>query len=136
MEIKVEGDPRNVVHENLVLISGESPDKAYEKALEIGKRSETSYQNPSGALVQIIFRGLADLDEMYEDLEDGAELKFRYRVDVPDHVVSSMIRPKERLRAFLPPQRAQGPDYASADVVAEVERQLGIGRPGDPEQPA
>jgi len=54
---------------------------------------------------------------------------FRYRVGVLPEEVNSLVRPKDRLRVFLPPQRAEGPDYASAEVVSEVERQFGIKRP-------
>jgi len=56
-EITVEDDPRNVVHQNLVLIRAVSADEAYEKARKIGKDGETSYDNPSGKAVRIRFRG-------------------------------------------------------------------------------
>ena len=35
-QITVEGDPRSVVHTNLVFVRADSPEEAYEKALELG----------------------------------------------------------------------------------------------------
>lgn len=129
MEITVAEDPRNVVHQNFVLISANSAGAAYDKASTIGTNGETSYLNPDGKLVQIRFRGIADLDAIYEDLEDGAEVMFRYRVGVSSEELRSSIPGRERLRAFLPPKRAQGPDYASAEVIGDAKRLFGADRP-------
>ncbi len=51
MEIRVEGDPRNGVHRNLVLIRAVLPEDAYKKALAVGKEGEITYTNPSGKAV-------------------------------------------------------------------------------------
>lgn len=129
MKIVVEDDPRNVVHQNVVLVRAATPDEAYEKALHFGKNGETSYENPDGKSVQISFEGLSDLDLIDEELEDGAELTFHYKVNVSEEQLRSIVRPRDRLRAFLPPMRAEGPDYSSRDVLALVGRKLG-GRSG------
>ena len=129
MKITVAEDPRNVVHQNLVLVRASAPDEAYEKALEFGKAAETSYDNPAGKAVEIKFEGLSDLVEIDEDLEDGAETAFRYKVDVPDDQLQALVLSRDRLPAFLPPRRAEGPDYASGEIAAEVERRFGIRRP-------
>src|SRR5437762_11462660 len=42
-EITVQGDARNVVHKNLVLVRADSPGEAYEKAQLLGKQAEASY---------------------------------------------------------------------------------------------
>jgi hypothetical protein len=76
-EITVGGDPRNVVHRNLVLIRADSPDEAYTKALEVGGQHEGSYTNPDGRLVSTSFRGLSHLDVVHDGLEHGAELMYR-----------------------------------------------------------
>lgn len=131
MKITVAGDPRNVVHQNLVLVRASSSDEAYEKALQFGKNGEVSYDNPAGKAVQIRFEGISDLTEIYEDLEDGAELGFRYKVDMSEEQIRSLVLPRDCLPAFLPPARAEGPDYASEEVIAEVERRFGIKRPGN-----
>ena len=39
-EITVEDDPHNVVHTNLVLIRADSPEEAYQKAMELGLAGE------------------------------------------------------------------------------------------------
>jgi len=125
MKIVVADDPRNVVHQNLVLVRADAPEEAYEKALHFGKGSETSYENPEGKLVQITFEGLSDLDLILEELEDGAELTFHYKINVSEEQLRSIVQPKDRLRAFLPPKRAEGPDYASREILALVERKSG-----------
>ena len=129
MKIKVADDPRNVVHQNLTLICATSPDEAYRKAIKLGEDGETSYDNPDGKAVRISFEGLSDLVPLYEELGDGAELMFRYKVGMSEEEIKSLVLPRDRLPAFLPPKRAEAPDYASGEVVTEVERRFGIKRP-------
>ena len=74
LQIAVEGDPRFVVHTNMVLVRADSPDDAYIKATELGITQESSYQNPADKLVTFTFRGLRDLNAIHEELEHGAEL--------------------------------------------------------------
>ena len=133
MKIIVADDPRNVVHQNLVLVRADAPEEAYEKALHFGKSSETSYENPNGKTVQITFEGLSDLvDVIDEELEDGTELMFHYKVSVSEEQLRSIVLSKDRLHAFLPPTRAEGPEYASREVLDLVERELkGSAGPGD-----
>ena len=57
-EIRVEGDARNVVHRNLVLVGADSPEEAYQRALDIGSEHEATYDNLEGKKVTIAFRGL------------------------------------------------------------------------------
>ena len=129
MEITVTGDHRNVVHRNHVLVSANSNEGAYSKARSIGEGEETAYKNPAGEDVRITFIGIADLDEIDDELGDGAEVLFHYQVDVPKAELVSMIPEKARLRAFAPRSKAVGPDYASAEVVDLVQRETGIKRP-------
>jgi hypothetical protein len=129
MEITVTGDSRNVIHRNHVLISASSNEEAYSKATLLGDRGATSYKNPAGEDVRIRFAGVADLDEILDPLEDGAEVLFRYAVDVPKQDLESLIPEKERLRAFAPRTGAAGPDYASAEIVDLVRTETGSERP-------
>lgn len=115
----------------MVLIQAISADEAYNKAVSLGEAGETSYDNPSGKPVTIKFRGISHLDEIYEELEDGAELTFHYTVDVPEAKLQPLLLSRDCLPAFLPPKRANGPDYASGEIVLEVERKFGIKRPSD-----
>lgn len=128
MKITVAEDPRNIVHQNLVLVRADSPDEAYEKALKFGKDAETSYDNPDGKAVRIMFEGLSGLDEIDEDIEDGAEIGFRYQVGLPDKQIKSLVRPRNRLPVFGPRKGAEGPDYSSGEIIALLERDYGIRR--------
>ena len=119
MEITVSGARSNVVHRNLVLISASSPEEAYIKAAENGRSAETEYKNLKDQLVQIRFRGIAQLDVLYEPLADGSELNFEERLAVTEPEIQAMIPPKERLNIFTPPTPGldKDPDYRSAAVI-------------------
>ncbi|MGC2417060.1 MAG: DUF4288 domain-containing protein [Candidatus Acidiferrales bacterium] len=130
MEITVSGAARNVVHRNLTLVRARSADEAHEKAVGFGYKAETTYDNPAGQQVLIAFRGLGSLEEMYEPLEDGAELTFEEFVSVPREEIESWIPPKEKLSAFGPPKpgREHDPDYRSAELMRKAVEQLGRSR--------
>jgi hypothetical protein len=119
MEITVHGASANVVHRNLTLIHAKSPEEAYEKAQQVGNTSETSYNNPKGQIVEISFRGIAKLDVIYEQLEDGAELAFEELIGVSSQDIQRMIPPKDRLDVFVAPTpgKVRNPDYRSQAVV-------------------
>ena len=121
-EITVEGDSRSVVHKNYILIRGESPEDAYEKAQELGKRSDVSYDNPGGRLVQIKFRGLSQLNVIHDELEHGAELLYEELLGLSEEQVEALVRPKEDLGVFQPTSPRAGPDYSSRQVLEEARR--------------
>ncbi len=122
-EIKVDGDSRNVVHRNFVLISAASPEDAYTKALEFGNSAETSYDNPEGKQVSIRFRGLGDLNVVHERLEDGAELMYSEELDVSEDELTRQVRAKSDLTVFQSDVQApKRPDFRSEEVVSEVEK--------------
>jgi hypothetical protein len=110
-EMKIEGDPRNVVHINQFLVRADSPDEAYEKALEIGKESEISYENTEGKRVVCSFRGLQDLQVIWDELEHGAELTYEEEVNVSAKKIKRMVRKKEELGVFLPSELPDHPNY-------------------------
>lgn len=122
-EIAVGGDSRNVVHRNIVLVRADSPEEAYEKALELGKQYESSYQNPAGSLVQTRFRGLGGLDVIHDRLEHGAELLYQEDVAVSQEQIQKWICPKGRLSLFGAQQASDlRPDYGSKEIVDEVNK--------------
>lgn len=121
-EIRVEGDSRNVVHKNYVLVRAASPENAYERAQELGKNSESSYDNPEGKLVQIRFRGLSQLNVVYDDLDHGAEIYYEELCNLSEEQLNALVRSKEDLAVFQPVLRSTGPDYSSRDVVEEAKR--------------
>lgn len=99
-EITIEDESDNIVHINLVLVRADSPDEAYQKALELGKESEISYFNTDGKSVRIIFRGLRDLNVIHEELEHGAELLYEEKIGLSDVEIRTLIRPKEVFNVF------------------------------------
>ena len=127
-ELTVADDPRNVVWRNLTLVHANSPDDAYEQALQLGRLGDTEYMNSAGKLVTIRFRGLAFLDVIHDSLEHGAELMFRSDVGVSPHDLRKLLRSKEELELFLPISSAHGPDIAAGEIVQEIEERFGIKR--------
>lgn len=130
VEIEVEGDPRKVVHGNLLLIAAPSPERAYEKAIEFGARENAVYPNPAGREVRSRFLGLADLDYLYEEPGDGAEVAFWERVGPSAAEIAGLLKTKSDLHAFLPPRPSPGPDYSSREVMEAARRLTGTGGPG------
>jgi Domain of unknown function (DUF4288) len=128
-EIQVEDDSRNVVLRNLTLIRADSPEEAYEKALRFGHEGETEYDNPEAKRVRIKFRGISHLDVIHDKLEDGAELSFCSQQGVSQEQIAGMLCPKEKLEVFREIEKLDGPDFASAEVIQEVEDRFGISRP-------
>jgi hypothetical protein len=126
MEITVHGSASNVVHRNLVLIRANSPEEAFQKALHFGQGDETEYTNPKDQLVEIKFRGISKLDFVYEPIKDGAELCFEEQQGVSEDEIQNLIRPKEGLEAFTPPNpgKEREPDYRSKSVMEEAVRMI------------
>lgn len=111
LEHRIEGESQNVVHVNTHLVEAGSPEKAYEKALALGRRSEHKYENTDGRQVRVVFRGLRELNVIHEELEDGAELMYTEDVGVSEEKLREWDRPKERLAVFAPIEEKHGPNY-------------------------
>jgi hypothetical protein len=118
-EIRVEGDLRNVIHRNLLLINAHSPDEAYARAVGLGKEGETEYENPAGKNVVIKFRGLAALSVIHDKLEHGAELRYSEDIGVSETKIAELVRAKEQLSVFRDIEASNGPDYACKEIVDE-----------------
>lgn len=119
-QITVEGDPRNVVHTNLVLVRADSPEEAYHKAAELGAAGEASYENPDGKRVSIRFRGLHDLNVIHDELEHGAEIIFSEDLSMDEAAIRKWVPAKEALGVFRPITRSRGPDYSSGEVMNDL----------------
>jgi Domain of unknown function (DUF4288) len=128
-EITVEGDSRNVVHTNLVLVRADSPEEAYQKATELGAEGEQSYENIDGQHVTFCFRGLRELQVIHDELEHGAELSYREDIGVEESTIRKWVADKEELGVFRPTRPSTGPDYGSGDVIEEMYRQFPHLRP-------
>jgi hypothetical protein len=121
-EITVEGDPRNVVHTNFLLIRADSPEEAYDKAFVLGKDDEDNYQNPSGKTVRVRFCGLSGLNVVHGDLEHGTELLYEENIGIPTEKVEEKILSKDQLAVFRSFGPRKVPDYSSAEVVDAASR--------------
>lgn len=128
-EITVEGSS-NVVHTNTVLIRADSPEEAYERAVEVGTSGELSYENLDGKSVTIRFRGLYDLNVIHYELEHGAELTYFEEVNLDESAIEKLVTPKEELGVFRPITPSTGPDYRSRDVMERIYEQSPHLRPG------
>jgi Domain of unknown function (DUF4288) len=124
-EITVEDDPRNIVHTNLMLVRADSPDEAYQGALELGKQSEMSYENPDGKSVVCTFRGIRDMNVIHDDLEHGAELNYEEKVGLSNDDIERMLTPRERLTIFRPDDDSPKPNFIAKDIAEELERRFG-----------
>lgn len=132
VEITVEGEPQNVVHINYLLVQAQSPAQAYESALRMGSQHETTYLNSDEKVVKIAFRGLRELNVVYDSLEDGAEIMYEEILGVSVEGVAALVRPKDRLAVFMPIERKTGPNYASEDIQREARALIKRGAP-DPD---
>ena len=130
-EITVEDDPRNVVHTSTRLIRADSPEEAYDKALLLGSEEEVTYENTHGKRVTITFRGLTDLNVIYEELEDGAELAFDEEVGVAEEEIERMITEKNDLTVFRNGEPPEGPDYIDREIAEELDESFGRGADRD-----
>ena len=119
-EITVEGDPRNVVHTNCVLIHADSPEEAYEKALVLGKESETSYENIDRKSVTFRFRGLRDLNVIHDELKHGCELSYSEEIGMSEAEIEKWISSKEELGVFAPIRPSRGPDYGDGAITKDL----------------
>lgn len=136
-EITVEGSKRNIVHINYVIIEADSPKDAYKRAIEYGKMSNQSYLNPSGKRVTTRFRGLNNLDVIYDPLEHGCEIMFREKLGLSESAIQKLLSPKKQLELFSPIRDRPGrPDYSSKTIMDEVRRRLSKRAKGQQAKPS
>ncbi len=128
-EITVDGDPRNVVHTNLILIRADSPEEAYQKAMELGTAGEDSYENIDGKRVTFRFRGLRELQVIHDELEHGAELSYREDIALDEPTIQKWVAAKEELGVFRPITPSTGPHYACAKIIEKMYTQFPRLRP-------
>ena len=120
VEIKVENDPRNVVHINTLLVCANSPEEAYNKAIDFGNEENNTYENSDGNQVEFKFRGLKNLSAIHDDLEHGAELFFEEQFELPENKIQGMIRSKEKLGVFAPRIKEDKPNYLAKDIYEDM----------------
>jgi Domain of unknown function (DUF4288) len=130
-EIRVAGSKRNIVHINYIIIHARSPRAAFANAMALGKRANISYLNEMGKKVTKRFRGLRNLDVIYDPLEDGCEIMFEEKLGVSEKGMKKLLRAKNQLEVFQPIRQRRGrSNYSSMEVMNEVRKRLG-GTNGD-----
>lgn len=129
LEHRIDGEPRNVVTNNTLLVEADSPEEAWERALDLGREAETVYVNTDDRQVSVRFRGLRELQEIQEDLEHGAELLYSEKVGVPEEVLVEMIPARHELAVFTggPLPEVDDPNLIPHAVLEEEEVPSGLG---------
>jgi hypothetical protein len=120
VKITVEGDPRNVLHTDMVLVRADSPETAHKRALPLGKDNNGAWKNLAGKKVHTRFCGLRDLNVIHDELEHGAEITFQQDIGLTEKQIRKRITPKKRLGVFRPWKPSSGPDYAAGDILRQA----------------
>ena len=122
MEYKIEGDSRNVIHINTILVRADLLEEAFEKAEQLGRQGEDTYCNEKNQQVIWKYRGLRDLNFIYEELEHGAELIFEEKINLSEDEVQEIITSKSQLNVFCPNnlKDSSKPDYSCQEIMDEV----------------
>jgi hypothetical protein len=119
------GRRKNVtVHINTVLVRGDSPVEAHQKALALGKGEEIRYDNTDGERVQFKFLGLRDLNVIHDDLEHGCELIYSERLGQTMSQAKAMVSRRQKLGVFAPRVPSRAPDDTSGDIRRELEQAM------------
>jgi hypothetical protein len=122
LELTIEQEARNVVHTNMILIRADSPEEAFQKATQFGNAEESTYENSDGNHVVVTYRGLRDLNVVYDTLEDGAEIVYEEDIDVPEDTIQAWVKPKNQLGIFAPREEShQKPNYLAESIVKALE---------------
>jgi Domain of unknown function (DUF4288) len=123
-EMLIEGEPDSVVYVNFILVRADSPDEAYQKAVELGRNGELTYENTDGMQVSAVFRGLRDLNVIHDELEHGAELIYEKKVGLTQEQVQALSTPKGQLGVFRPISPALKPNLMPLDIAQKLAEHL------------
>lgn len=97
--------------EQIRLIRARSPEKAYEKAIKLGKEQEVNYLNENGEDVYWEFLGLEELHELEEPIRDSLEIRSRLSEQIDPAL---KVVPKERLWVFQSNKKSPSADISRA----------------------
>ncbi len=88
--------------ENTVVVEAHSPEAAYQKVVDIGKREADAEWQWGGSddTVGWVFDGLTSLLPIYEDLQDGAEILWRAHRGASVRIARARVCAKRELEAF------------------------------------
>lgn len=102
LEFRISGEKDNLVHTNLVLVRANSPEEAYQGAEQLGLDGNAQYINPEGKIVNVLYRGLHDLNVIHGDLEHGTELIYDERIGLTEDDLRNYVSSKADLGVFRP----------------------------------
>ncbi len=127
MECRIDGESRNVVHINIVLVRADSPKDAFEKAEQLCREGEHSSLNLTNQKIIWSYHGLRDLNVIHDELEHGAELMFEEKTDVSEDAIQNMITAKSQLNIFRPHEweDSSKPGYGLKEIMEKVLRVVG-----------
>lgn len=86
---------------NFHIIKAETPKKAYDKAVKIGKEAEYKFTNSDNLEMEWIFIGIGNLIPIYEDIEDGSEIMWENYGDISNRRAMKFPISEEKLLAEL-----------------------------------
>ena len=86
------------------LIKADSPEKAYDKAVKLGKEAEYKFTNTDKIEMEWIFVGIGELLPIYEDIEDGAELMWTDYGFISNRRTMKMPYKKKELMELIKPK--------------------------------
>ncbi|WP_298903465.1 DUF4288 domain-containing protein [uncultured Psychroserpens sp.] len=86
------------------LIKANSPERAFDKAVKLGKEAEYKFTNTDKLEMEWIFVGIGELLPIYEEnIEDGTELMWRDYGFISDRRTNRLVfDKKELLKNFKP----------------------------------
>lgn len=87
------------------LIKADSPEKAFEKAVKLGKEAEYKFTNTDKIEMEWIFVGIGEILPIYEDIEDGAELMWNDYGFISNRRTMRMPYKKKELMKLIKPKQ-------------------------------
>jgi len=87
------------------LIKADSPEKAFDKAVKLGKEAEYKFTNTDKIEMEWIFVGIGELLPIYEDIEDGAELMWNDYGFISNRRTMKMTYKKKELIKLIKPKQ-------------------------------
>ena len=113
--VSIEGLAHTVVNVSSVLLSAESHDTAYERALEHGRNQQLStFRSEAGKEIRYRFLGIAELNRVSDDLFDGAEVRWQELQARSVEEAAALTRSKDDLAIFR--NSGEAPSAARAPV--------------------
>jgi hypothetical protein len=90
---------------NHILIKADSVEKAFDKAVKIGKEGEYKFTNTDNLEMEWKFVGIGELLPIHEDIEDGAELMWNNYGFISNRRTMKMSYEKSEILELLKPKK-------------------------------